>query len=225
VFIGHFAAALVSKRLAPRIDLGAAFVACQWPDLVWPVFLLAGVERARIDHAATPVMPIDLQHMPWSHSFVMSGVWSLAFFVAARARRTGFREAAVLGALVSSHFVLDVLTHRPDMPLAFGETKLGLGLWGSVAGTLAVELGLFAVGVVFYARTTRARDARGRWSLWALIATLSLAYLGSVFGPKPPEDLSTPALAMSVLVPLGAVCAWAFRVDRHRKAEVQSHGG
>ncbi len=173
MLIGHFGAALAGKAAAPELRVGTCFLACMWADTLWPLGLLAGVERAHIDHHATVVTPLALDYMPWSHSLLMSVVWSLAFFAGAKAMRRTTREAAVLGAVVFSHFVLDVITHRPDMPIAFGDSpRLGLGLWNSLPGTLVVEVAIFAFGIFAYLRSTKALDARGRFGFWALVFRL-----------------------------------------------------
>ena len=121
MFIGHVAIALAAKRPAPRLSLGVTLLACQFADLLLPVLVILGIERVRIDHGATAFTPLDLQHYPWSHSLGMSLLWSLAAFLVLRAFRFSHLEAAVLGTVVFSHWVLDVLTHRPDVPLWFGD--------------------------------------------------------------------------------------------------------
>lgn len=206
VFIGHFAAGMIGKRVAPDVGLGTHLVACQWLDFLWPVFLLTGIERAHIDHDATVVTPLALEHVPYSHSLVMSVVWSLAFFVSLKLAKRSTRDAAVVAAVVFSHFVLDVISHRPDMPLSFGPA------------TLIVEGGLFALAVFSYARSTRSKDAIGKWSFVGLVAVLIAIYAANLFGPPPPEDLpaaglAIPALAMVLFALLGW---WA---DSHRERQ------
>jgi hypothetical protein len=121
--------------------------------------------------------------------------------------------AVMLAALAVSHWILDVVTHRPDMPLYPGSEKFGLGLWSSIGGTLAIEVPLFAAGVWIYARTTRPRDWIGRWALAALVAFLFVVYLGNLFGPPPPSvNAIVVAGALGGLVLL----VWSWWVDRHR---------
>src|SRR6185436_14420582 len=123
------------------------------------------------------------------------------------------RAFTVLAALVVSHWALDAASHRPDMPLAPGDSaRIGLGLWNSIPATLVVELTIFGAGVAWYARSTRARDAIGRWALRALVAFLVVVYVASVFGPPPPsvEAVAWSAAAMWLLV------AWGHWIDRHR---------
>jgi membrane-bound metal-dependent hydrolase YbcI (DUF457 family) len=191
MFIGHAALALAAKPLAPRANLGVALAATYWLDLVWPVLLLAGIERVEIAPGVTAFTPLDFVHYPWTHSLAAAAIWSVLFGLACW--RLGRRAALVMGLLVVSHWLLDAIAHRPDLPLWPGSsTLIGLGLWNSVAGTLVLECALFAAGIAIYARSA----ARTGIAFWALIGFLVLAYLGAAFGPPPP---SVPALAWSAI--------------------------
>ena len=176
MFIGHYALAFGSKRLAPAVSLGALFLACQWADLLWPTLVMAGVERFAIRPGSTAATPLDFQYYPYSHSLLALLLWGTVLALIYRAvRGSSLRGAIVLGALVVSHWVLDVIVHRPDLPLApAGSLRLGLGLWNSIPATLAVELGLYALGVWVYWRTTEARDRIGSVGFWALVTFLAV---------------------------------------------------
>lgn len=216
MFIGHLAAAMAAKHAAPRVSLGWLFAAAQLPDLIWPVLLLAGVERARVAPGDTAFTPLAFDHYPWSHSLLMVALWGGALAAAYRWRRgREARSAPVLIGLVVSHWVLDWVTHRPDLPLVPGAgPRLGLGLWNSVAATLVVELLLFAAGVALYARATRPRDGTGRWAWWGLVATLLVIHVANAFGPPPPgmTAVAVGGIAIWLLV------SWAGWADRHRAA-------
>jgi hypothetical protein len=216
VFVGHFALGFAAKRVAPSVSLWVAFVACQWLDLVWPVLVLAGVERVRVEPGVTAFTPLDFQSYPWSHSLLMALIWSALGFFLARRVHFGKRAAAVVALLVLSHWLLDWVSHRPDMPLWMGGPKLGLGLWQSVALTLVVELSLFAGGVWCYLRQTQPTDARGKWLPWSLVSFLLLVYLLNAFGPLPPADTPPAAIAGPALS-LWLLVAWAGWADRHRE--------
>ena len=191
MFIGHAALALAAKPLAPRANLGVALAAAYWLDLVWPVLLLAGIERVVIAPGVTAFTPLDFVHYPWTHSLAAAAAWSVLFGLACW--KLGRRAALSMGLLVFSHWLLDAIAHRPDLPLWPGSgTLIGLGLWNSVAGTLVLECALFAAGIAIYARS----GARTGIAFWALIGFLVLAYLGAAFGPPPP---SVPALAWSAI--------------------------
>jgi len=214
MFIGHFAVAFAAKRAAPTLPLGTLFLAAQLADLVWPTLVLLGVERFEIRPGVTAVTPLDFIHYPWSHSLVALACWGAVLGIACRrwTRRTG--AAAILFLLVLSHWLLDFASHRPDMPLTLeGDERFGLGLWNSVAATLAVEMLLLATGVVVYARATRPIDRTGQWSLAGLVAFLVVVYLASVFGPPPPD---TAAVAWSAEA-IWLLVVWGYWIDRHRR--------
>lgn len=219
MFIGHYAVGLATKRLAPRTSLGWLFAAPQFLDLLWPIFLLLGWESVRIAPGDTRFTPLDLHDYPYTHSLAGALVWSALFAATYFALRRDARVAAILAASVFSHWILDFVAHRADMPLWPGSaTRVGLGLWNSVPGTLALESALFAGGVWLYAsRPGAARGAR----FWSLIAFLALVYAGVAFGPPPPSARAMAWVALSgwLLVP------WAAWVDRPAAAPTSSPHG
>lgn len=216
MFIGHFALGFAAKKWAPTISLGTAFVAVQFADLAWPLLVLAGIERFEVAPGDTAFTPLHFTHYPYSHSLVALALSGLAFGGAyALVRHAAAKTILLLAALVLSHWLLDFLTHAPDMPLSVGGgTKVGLGLWNSVPGTLLVEVSLFVAGVVLYARSTVAIDRTGRYAFYGLVAFLALVYAANVLGPPPPstEAVTYSALAMWLLV------AWGYWIDRHRRS-------
>src|SRR5882724_4823911 len=186
MFIGHYALALAAKRAAPRTSLGTLFLAVQLADMLWPVFLILGLEQAHLVPGPNPFLILWLDSIPISHSLLTLIAWGVLFAAVYR-MRTGYAKGAIVVALgVVSHWVLDVVTHRPDMPLYPGGPTLGLGLWNSVPGTVIIEVGMFAAGTWIYLRTTRARDAVGRYGLGALLTLLGLSYGGSLLGGRRP---------------------------------------
>jgi hypothetical protein len=220
MFIGHLAVGLAAKRAAPEVSLGTLFLAAQLADLVWPTLVLLGIERLEIRPGITAVTPLDFVHYPYSHSLVALLAWGVAlagaYLVFTRGRP---RTAALLAAVVVSHWILDVISHRPDMPLTLhGSERVGLGLWNSVAMTATVELTGFALGMFVYLRTTRPRDATGRWALLALAAFLVVVYAMNLLGPPPP---STTAVAWSAQA-IWLLVAWGYWIDRHRETHLQA---
>lgn len=212
MFLGHFAIGFAAKRYAPRASLGTLFLAAQFIDLLWPLLVLAGIERVRIAPGITVVTPLDFEHYPWSHSLLMVLVWGVLFAAVYFLIRRDRRASLVLGLAVVSHWVLDWLTHRPDLPLAPGAERVGLGLWNSLAGTLVVEVGLFALGVYLYVRATRARDRVGSWALWALVTFLAAIYAGNLFGAPPPDAMAIAWVGQAQWL----LVAWGYWIDRHR---------
>jgi hypothetical protein len=215
VFIGHHAVGFAAKRLAPLASLGVLMAAPLLLDLLWPIFLLTGIEHVRIEPASPPFLRLDLYDYPWSHSLLMSVVWSALFGGGYWLVTAYARGAAVIALGVFSHWVFDFIAHRPDLPLYPGGPKVGLSLWNSTVGTVAVEAALFAIGLGVYLRTTRARDRIGVIALWAFVVLLLLFYFSSLFAPPPPN---WKALAW------GGNASWlllllAYWFDRHRRAE------
>jgi hypothetical protein len=198
MFIGHYAVALGAKKAAPKISLGTLFLASQLVDLLWPLFVLLGWEHVRISPGITVVTPIDFYDYPLTHSLIGALLWSAALAIAYFGVKRDRRNAIIVGAVVFSHWVLDFLTHRPDLPLGFGGMYVGLGLWNSIVGTLLVEVGLFVGGILLYVRATKAKDRIGSIGFWALVGLLSLIYVTNLFGPPPP-DVSMIAVAGNAL--------------------------
>jgi membrane-bound metal-dependent hydrolase YbcI (DUF457 family) len=218
MFIGHLGVAFGLKRMAPRASLGALLAATMWADILWPVFLLLGWEHVRVVVGDTKWTPLDLYDYPWSHSLLMLTVWAVVLALLYRAWRSDAAGAWAIAIGVLSHWVLDWVTHRPDMPLYPGGPRFGLGLWNSIAGTLVIELAVFLGGVWLYARMTSARDRIGRWGFWAYVVFLLLLYVGDRFSPPPDnarEIAWTGLIATIVLVP------WGWWFDRHREAKEQ----
>jgi len=212
VFLGHFAVGLAAKTLAPRTSLGALLLAAQFIDLLWPTFLLLGIESVRIDPGNTVVTPLDFEHYPWSHSLAAVLGWSVFVGVVTFVFQRDRKQSLVLGLLVLSHWLLDVVVHRPDLPLWPGGTLIGLGLWQSLTATVVIEVGLLAAGAVLYERATRARDTTGRWSWWLFLATLTAIYASNVVGPPPPDVTAIAWVGQAQWLLL----AWAWWFDRHR---------
>lgn len=216
MFIGHFALAFGAKRLARDASLGTLFLACQLADLLWPILVLTGIEIVKIQPGITIVTPLNFVHYPYSHSLVALLFWAVAVSTGYMFIRRSFSVAAlVLGALVLSHWFLDLLVHRPDLPLTLsGSARYGLGMWNSLPATLLVEPLLFLAGTGLYARLTKARDRRGSYGFLALVVFLLVAYFASIFGPPPPNEVAVAwtAQAMWLLV------AWGYWIDRHRQS-------
>lgn len=217
MFIGHFAVGFASRRIAPRASLATLLAAPLFLDLLWPIFLLLGVEQVRINPPGpNPFRVLTFVSYPWSHSLAMSVVWAGLFggvYYALTHYRTG---AWVIALAVVSHWVLDYVTHVVDLPLAPGDGSLvGLGLWRSVTATVVVEGAMFLIGVWLYATATTARDAIGRYGWWALVLLTAVAYVANLRGSAPP---TVSALAWTAVVG-SAVTVWlAWWADRHRTA-------
>ena len=215
MFIGHYAVALAAKKAAPRTSLGTLFMAAQLVDLIWPLLLLLGIEHVRIDPGNTAFTPLDFYDYPVTHSLAGAAMWAFLMGILYRVIRHDVRGGVVVAACVFSHWILDFVTHRADLPLWFtGSTRLGAGLWNSVGGTLVVEIAMFGAGVALYVRTTRPRDRTGTYAFWGLIACVLAIYCANVAGPPPP-DAGMIAVAGNAA---WLFVLWAYWADRHRVA-------
>lgn len=214
MFVGHAAVALAVRPQVPRRSLGLLFAAAYLIDLIWPVLLLFGVESVRIQPGDTAFTPLAFTHYPWSHSLFAVLAWAVLFgLLALRGRLRPVGEFLWLIGLVLSHWFLDLLAHRPDLPLFPGASPLvGAGLWRSVPATLLVEGGLFVVGLALYLRATRAKDRIGSAALWSLVGVLLTVWVSGPFSPPPPSEDAVGIVGLLMwLIP-----AWAHWADRHR---------
>jgi len=214
MFIGHNAIAFAAKKAAPRASLGALMGAAMLADLIWPILLLLGVEHVKIHKGDTPFTPLTFTDYPWTHSLAtslaLSVVVAVIYWIATRYGR----GALLVGACVFSHWVLDWITHRADLPLYPGGPKVGLGLWNHPIATIGVEAAMFAIAILIYRDTTKPRDRIGSAAMWAFILFLAALYIVTASATPPPtvRFLAWGGLS-GWLLPL-----WAWWFDRHRDA-------
>lgn len=220
MFVGHLAAAFAAKRVEAKVPLAAGVAAAFALDLAWPILLLAGLETVRVNPGDTAFTNLAFESYPWTHSLAMVLVWSGLGLALGKAALRTWRAGAVVGALVSSHWLLDWVTHRPDLPLWPGGPVTGLGLWNSVPGTLLVEGGLFAAAIWLYVRGTEAEDRVGSIALVALMALMGLGWITQPWAPLPPSPTAVAwgALALWLIPP------WAMWIERHRRARTAPDG-
>ncbi len=216
MFIGHNAVAFAAKRVAPRTSLGVLMASVMLLDLLWPILLLLGVEHVRIRRGITRFSPLDLYDYPWSHSLVMSIVWAIVFSLGYWAVTRYGRGAIVVALGVFSHWILDFIVHRPDMPLWPNGPKVGLGLWNQPIATIGIESAMFAIGILIYRDCTVPRDRVGSISFWSFVIVLAALYIASATGAPPPNWRVLAYAGLSGwLIPF-----WTAWFDRHREAKV-----
>jgi hypothetical protein len=212
MFIGHYGVALAGKAVEPRPSLGVWIMAAQFVDLLWPLFLLLGWEHVRIAPGATRMTPLDFYDYPITHSLVGALGWSVAFGAVSFAVYRHARPALLLGAGVFSHWILDLLVHRRDLPIAPGSSaRVGLGLWNYPAATLLIEIPLYLIGAALYLRSTRAKDRTGSYGAWIGLALLLVIYIANM-GPPSPSVSAIAYLGLAGWL----IVAWGYWVDRHR---------
>lgn len=213
MFIGHFAVALASKKVAKKSSLTLLMMAAGFVDLLWPCFVYLGLEHVRIAPGITAFTPFDFYDYPLSHSLMADLFWALLFsgiyFLYTRYQR----ESLTLFFLVLSHWFLDVASHRPDMPIwLFGGPYLGLGLWYSVPWTIVIETCMFLLGIRIYLHSTRAKNVIGQRGFYIYMLFLYVVYLTNAFGPPPPSTAVIPVMA-----PVSLFLFWVlWRIELHR---------
>jgi membrane-bound metal-dependent hydrolase YbcI (DUF457 family) len=221
MLVGHFAVALAAKRVDPKISLGTLTAAAMLPDLLWPPLMLAGLEHVKFRPGVMGAAQyLDMVDVEISHSLVMDVVWAGLFAAIWYWRRRDARAAWIIAAAVISHWILDVVSHPPDMPLAPGiQLFLGLGLWTSIPATIVVEGGLWLVAIVAYVQTTRAENRSGIYAFWIGIVLLTLLWYNNIAGPPPPNPDRAP---IGSLVVFSLAVGWAYWMNRSRSSRAIS---
>jgi hypothetical protein len=215
MFVGHYGPSFVAKALDKTIPLWILFLAVQLVDVFWAIFVILGVEKARIASGITATNPLDLYYMPYTHSLVATILWALAAGVGYRAhfRRNGWSAAVAIGVVIFSHWILDLLVHRPDLPLYDDALKVGLGLWNRPVAAFALEAASLFGGMALYLRATAPVGRGGRYEM-AVFGAVMLTIHGLAFFSLPPT--SAKAAAAAALAAYIAFAGVAFWLERKR---------
>jgi membrane-bound metal-dependent hydrolase YbcI (DUF457 family) len=216
MFVGHYGPSFAIKSLRPAIPLWQLFIAVQLVDVVWAVLVLFGVEKVRIVPGITASNPLDLYYMPYTHSLVAAIFWSVAaalvFWLLSRVTT---RSAAVwLGVAVFSHWILDFIVHRPDLPLYDDTLKVGLGLWNYPVVALSLEAALLFGGMILYLRVTTPINAIGRVGppVFGVVMLAIQSYI--FFGPPPVSPAAAAITALVSYVLFAVLAEWLARQRR-----------
>jgi membrane-bound metal-dependent hydrolase YbcI (DUF457 family) len=217
MFVGHLAVGLVAKRIEPKLSLGTGVLAAMLVDLLWAIFLIAGIEHVHFKPGMGAANYFVAYDIAMSHSLLMGAVWAALFAAAYFLRRHYPRGAWILFAAVLSHWFLDFVSHRPDMPLAPGVHRyFGLGLWNSIPATFIVEGGFWLVAIVLYVRATHPKNRAGVYAFWSVVVLLTLAWYNNIAGPPPRNPHTAPIVS---LIFFSLVVAWAYWMNRLRPAQ------
>jgi len=214
MFVGHYAVGLAAKRFAPRTSLGILIAAPIFLDLIWPILVLIGWEHVTIVDSSNPFLRLQFDSYPISHGLLAVFGWATLFASIYFGFARYLAGAITIWFGVVSHWLLDFVVHRADLPLYAGSSRLvGLAWWNRPRMTIAIELVLLAGGVAFYLLRTRAKDKIGSFGFWTFVVVIVALYGAVVFGPAPPsvKKLALGALSSLLFVPF----AWWF--DSHRE--------
>ncbi len=219
MFIGHFGVGLGAKKATPKISLGTLFLAAQFLDLLWPTFILLGWEHVAIQPGITKMTPLNFTDYPISHSLLMAIIWGILFGIVYYFVKRNYRGSIILGLCVLSHWLLDLLVHRPDLPLYPGNAPLvGFGLWNYMPIEIFAEGAIFFVGLWFYVQSTEPKNKVGSYGFWMMIGLLIFIHTSSLFGSPPPNVMAIAwAGELQWLFVL-----WAYWIDRNRSARTAS---
>jgi membrane-bound metal-dependent hydrolase YbcI (DUF457 family) len=188
-------------------------MAAQWLDLLWPVFILTGIEKVKIEPGNTVLTPLNFEYYPWSHSLLMAVGWGILFALAYTLFTRNSKSAVLLFFLVISHWVLDYITHIHDLQLTpFSETRVGLGLWNYKWLEISIETFLFLLGIVIYLNSTKAKNKTGIWTFWSLAIFFLVVHFGNIFGPPPNNVQAIGWIGLSQWL----IVAWGYWTDRNR---------
>jgi uncharacterized membrane protein len=215
MLVGHCAVALAGKRAEPTVSLGTLMAAAVLADLLGFVFILVGLEHWTIKPGNAGIYAVDLDSIAWSHGLLPNILWAALFAGGYFLWRRHAPAAWILFAAVLSHWVLDFVSHRADMPITPGLTaRFGLGLWTSVPATLVIEGLLWVIAIAVYIRATRSIKRAGIYVFWVMIAFLTLSWVNNIAATPPAGSLTAAAIASLSFFTL--LVAWAYWMDRVR---------
>ncbi len=215
MFIGHYGIGLAAKKPAKSISLGTLFLAAQWLDLIWPILILLNIEHVELNPGDTKMTPLNFIDYPYSHSLIYVLGWSILIGAVYFLIRKNKKNALITGLLVLSHWVLDLLVHRPDLPILATGPYVGLGLWNIPVIAVLLEFAIFFIGIWLYTSVTKAKDKIGKYSFWSLVIFLGLIHTVNMTGPPPPDvkAIGFAGLGMWLFV------IWAYWADKHREVK------
>lgn len=220
MFTGHYGPSFAANATEKRLPLWLLFVAVQFVDVLWAIFVLLGIEKVRIVPGITAASPLDLYYMPYTHSLVGALCWSLFAFAFCQLvpRWRGLSPGLILAAAVFSHWILDLVVHRPDLSLYDNVYKMGFGLWNYRVLSFILEMVVLFGGGWMYVRTVQ---RRGR--VWAFLIGLAvLQFVGTFEFPPPPSGRAEAVTALISYIVLAAIAAM---VDRGQAGAARTKNG
>lgn len=213
MFIGHYGVALGAKKINNAPSLGTMFLASQFIDLLWPLFLLIGIEKVKVEPGNTAFTPLNFVTYPYSHSLFFVIIWAILFGLVYFFIKKNLKNSLLLGGLVLSHWFLDLFVHQPDLQiLPWDSLRVGFGLWNSVILTLIIEGLIFISGSYLFLTSTKALNKKGSIGLWMLLIFLAVIYIINIFSAPPSSEIAIAVAGLAMWL----IVAWAYRVDKNR---------
>jgi hypothetical protein len=209
MFVGHYGVSFAVKSIDKQVPLWLLFIAVQFVDVLWAIFILTGIEKVRITPGITATNPLDLYYMPYTHSLLAALLWSGLGLIAYRFVGRGTSYAAFLfAAAIFSHWVLDLVVHRPDLPLYDDAHKVGFGLWNYPAPALALEASLLFGGIFLYLRSSKPVSIIGKFGVPVFGIGLLLVQAMVFFGAPPTSPAAAALTALVSYVVLAGIAYW-----------------
>lgn len=212
MFVGHYGVSFAIKGANKSASLPLLFVAVQLVDVLWAIFVMCGIEKVRIVPGITATNPLDLYYMPYTHSVVGALGWSAVAFIGYKlARPNTGHIALLLGVAVFSHWLLDLIVHRPDLPLFDDTLKMGFGVWNYPILAFALETGILFAGVMIYLRSSKSVSVAGKYGVIAFAMVLLALQAVVFFGAPPTSPMAAALTALLSYVVLAAIAYWLER--------------
>jgi hypothetical protein len=210
MFAGHYGVSFLVKKSEPTLPLWTLFLAVQFLDVLWAVFVLLGIEHYRIVPGITASLPLDLYYIPYTHSLVAAVAWSALVFVGCRwfSPLRATRPAFLMALAVFSHWVLDLVVHRPDLPLYDNAHKVGFGLWNYPITALALESALLFGAMWIYLRSTTATSFTGRYGMFLFGLAILAVHCLLFWGPLPSSPAEGAVRLGSLYLIFSVVVCW-----------------
>jgi hypothetical protein len=222
MFVGHYGPSFAGSAIEKRIPLWLLFIAVQFVDVLWAIFVLLGIEKVRIVPGITASSPLDLYYMPYTHSLLAALGWSLLAFIACQMipRLRGARLGAIVAAAVFSHWILDLIVHRPDLPLYDSVFKMGFGLWNYRLPAFLVEMAVLFGGAALYLKTV---PRKGRVIVFVAVLA-ALQFVGTFAFPPPSSDRAEAITALFFYFFLALIAWWVDKGQGQQEAAVRLAG-
>lgn len=220
MFAGHVGVALAVGRAERRVNVGAFVAAALLLDFVLWLLVLLGLESVAVPANFESTHQPEFV-FPYSHGLLASVLWSAiagaaALLVCSARPALKWRVTVLVALAVFSHWLLDALVHRPEMPLTDDASPVvGLALWNNMPIALGIEATIVAVGLCLFVPGSGLSRRRSITLTVLTLVVLAFTVAGMTIAPRPPSAL---AVAASSLAILGVVCALFCWLARHPHA-------